>query len=59
MLLGYEKNVLVGLALAFHDRNKTDGRKFTIVHFSTYHNEDLKDFLTSCVNYIFKKDPTD
>lgn len=42
MLLGYEKENLVGLALAFHDRNKTDARKFTIVHFSSYHNEDIK-----------------
>lgn len=47
------------MSLAFHDRNKTDSRKFTIIHFSTYHNEDLKDFLTSCINYIFKKDPAD
>jgi hypothetical protein len=47
------------LALAFHDRNKTDTRKFTIVHFAAYHNEDVKDFLMSCVNYIFKKDPVD
>lgn len=59
MLLGYEKNIPVGMALAFHDRNKTDVRKFQIVHISTYQNEDLKDFIVSCVNYIFKKDPTD
>jgi hypothetical protein len=59
MLLGYEKDIVVGLALAFHDRNKTDSRKFTIIHFSTYKTHDLKDFLTSCVNYIFKKDPAD
>ena len=59
MLLGYEKDMVVGIALAFHDRSKTDVRKFQIVHISTYQNEDLKDFLISCVNYIFKKDPTD
>jgi hypothetical protein len=59
MLLGYDKNIVVGIAFAFHDRNKTDTRKFQIVHFSTYQSDHLKDFLISCVNYIFKKDPTD
>jgi hypothetical protein len=59
MLLGYEGNILVGLALAYHDRSKTDTRKFNIVHISTYQNENLKDFIISSINYIFKKDPTD
>lgn len=47
------------MAFAYHDRNKTDLRKFTLVHISSYHDEQLKDFIISTVNYIFKKDPCD
>jgi len=42
LLLGYENDILVGMTMCVHDRTKTDTRKFSLVHFSTYHNEDLK-----------------
>ena len=47
------------MAYAYHDRNRSDIRKFVIVHIGTYKNEDLKEFILSISNYIFKKDPTD
>jgi hypothetical protein len=50
---------VVGLALAYHDRTRADSRKFTLVHAATYKNEDLRDFLLSISNFIFRKDPAD
>jgi hypothetical protein len=50
---------VVGLALAYHDRNRSDVRKFSIIHIATYLAEDLKEFILSCTNFIFRKDPCD
>lgn len=47
------------MALAYHDRTRSDLRKFTIVHMGTYKDDDFKDFVLSITNYIFKKDPCD
>lgn len=47
------------MAFAYHDRDRSDIRKFVLVHIGTYKNEDLKDFILSVSNYIFKKDPCD
>jgi len=47
------------MALAYHDRSRFDLRKFTIVHQATYKSEDLKDFILSVSNFIFRKDPCD
>jgi len=58
-LVGQLEGRVVGLALAYHDRNRQDIRKFTIIHLATYKNEDLKEFIISCTNYIFRKDPAD
>lgn len=59
MLLGHHEGKLIGMALAYHDRTRSDIRKFIIVHFGTYKTDDLKEFLLSVTNYIFKKDPCD
>ena len=59
LLLGHHDNKLVGMSFAYHDRNRSDIRKFVIVHIGTYKNEDLKEFILSVSNYIFKKDPCD
>lgn len=59
LLLGYYENKLIGMAIAYHDRSRSDIRKFIIVHMGTYKTEDLKDFILSATNYIFKKDPCD
>ena len=32
----------MGLALTYHDRNRSDLRKLIIVHIGCYKNEDLK-----------------
>ena len=47
------------MAYAYHDRTRSDSRKFTIVHAGTYKTQDLKDFMLSVTNYIFRKDPAD
>ena len=47
------------MAYAYHDRNRSDIRKFVIVHAGTYKNENLNEFILSISNYIFKKDPCD
>ena len=47
------------MAFAYHDRNRSDLRKFVLVHVGTYKNDDLKEFILSVTNYIFKKDPCD
>lgn len=57
--MGQLEGRVVGLALAYHDRARQDVRKFTIIHLATYKNEDLRDFILSTTNYIFRKDPTD
>lgn len=59
LILGHFENKLVGMAFAYHDRNRSDIRKFVIVHAGSYNNEDLRDFLLSVSNYIFRKDPCD
>ena len=42
LLLGHFDNKLVGMAYAYHDRERNDVRKFVIVHVGTYKTEDLK-----------------
>lgn len=59
LLVGQLEGRVVGMALAYHDRSRQDIRKFTIIHMATYKNEDHKDFILSCTNFIFRKDPTD
>ena len=59
LLVGQFEGRVVGQALAYHDRARSDLRKFTIVHMATYKDEDLKDFILSISNYIFRKDPCD
>ena len=59
LLIGQLEGRVVGLALAYHDRARQDVRKFIIIHLATYKNEDLRDFVLSTTNYIFRKDPTD
>lgn len=58
-MLGTYESKLIGMAYAYHDRNRSDLRKFVIVHAGTYNREHLKDFLLSATNYIFRKDPCD
>lgn len=59
LLLGHFDNKLVGMAYAYHDRERNDVRKFVIVHVGTYKTEDLKEFIISVSNFIFRKDPCD
>jgi hypothetical protein len=40
--LGNFENKLIGMAFAYHDRSKSDIRKFVIVHIGTYKTEDLQ-----------------
>ena len=47
------------MAFAYHDRTRSDCRKFSIVHVGTYKTENLKDFIISATNYIYRKDPAD
>ena len=47
------------MALAYHDRNRADLRKFSIVHIATYRQEDLQPFVLSVTGFIFRKDPAD
>lgn len=49
----------MGMALAYHDRTRQDIRKFTLIHLATYKSEDLRDFILSTTNFIFRKDPVD
>jgi hypothetical protein len=59
LMIGQFEGRVIGLALAYHDRNRQDVRKFTIIHLATYRSDDLKDFILSCTNFIFRKDPAD
>ena len=59
LLIGQHEGRIVGQAIAYHDRNRSDLRKFTIVHMATYKDENLRDFILSVTNYIFRKDPCD
>jgi hypothetical protein len=59
LLVGQNEGRVIGLALAYHDRSRQDLRKFIIIHMATYKNEDLKDFILSSTNFIFRKDPVD
>jgi hypothetical protein len=57
--VGQFEGCVVGLALAYHDRSRQDVRKFTLIHLATYRADDLRDFILSTTNYIFRKDPVD
>jgi hypothetical protein len=59
LLIGQHENRVIGQAIAYHDRNRSDLRKFTIVHMATYNDDYLRDFILSATNYIFRKDPCD
>lgn len=47
------------MAYAYHDRTRSDVRKFVIVHVGTYKTEDLREFIINASNFIFRKDPCD
>lgn len=49
----------MGMAYAYHDRSRSDIRKFIIIHVGTYKTEDLKEFIINVSNFIFRKDPCD
>ena len=57
MLLGNYLKKQMGIALVFHDRNKVDLRRMSIVHIGTYKTEDLQEFIVTVANFIFRKDP--
>ena len=42
LLLGHHDKKLGGMAFAYHDRTKSDSRKFVIVHVATYKTVELK-----------------
>lgn len=58
-MLGEQEGKVIGMAFAYHDRSRSDIRKFIIVHVGTYKDQDLKEFILSTSNFIFKKDPCD
>ena len=59
MLLVNFENKLVGMAFAFHDRDRADTRKFVLAHIGSYDNKNLKEMIVAVSDYIFLKDPCD
>ena len=53
------ENKLVGMAFAFHDRDRADTRKFVLAHIGSYDNKNLKEMIVAVSDYIFLKDPCD